>query len=182
MVRGGWMLYAEVSNSMCKVSGIWPSHESGSILRKMARYLRQIESNSAKKCSLILDRGSPIANFGIYPMENPKGNLRNKICAPISPAIRRTASQPNADFNSPHSPVCKRCALGCPCKNKFHSGSKTGGIYTTEVISGAGVSRIFAPGIDSSSSAMMSSACPAKMRDMRRVRVPCKSPLVTMSS
>ena len=63
--------------------------------------------------------------FGAYAIVNPSGNLRNRIWIPKSPETIRTASHPKPPFNSPHSPVCKICALGCPSKKRFHSARET---------------------------------------------------------
>src|SRR5262245_33499840 len=112
------MLCGEVSSFQFQVPGFWSSHESGSILRKMAWLDLQTESISDK-------RDGSIFALGIYPRVKPKGNLRNKICAPKLPVTILTGLHPNADFNSPHSPVWRRWALRCGEMNWFQSVKET---------------------------------------------------------
>src|SRR4030095_5276590 len=62
-------------------------------------------------------------------MVNPSGSLRNKICTPSSsPFTIRTGSHTKLDFNSPHSPVCNKCALGWVARNRFQSDRETMGM------------------------------------------------------
>src|SRR5215216_6989011 len=79
--------------------------ESGSIFRQMARRRLDTESTSCQKELLFSKSNSLNIGFGIYPIENPNGSLRNKTCTPTPPLIMRTGSHPKPDFNSPHSPV-----------------------------------------------------------------------------
>src|SRR5258706_6570387 len=102
----------------------------------MARFLRQTASISGQKVPdggrWTLDgpvrstvNGPPSRGFGMYATVNPSGSLRNKICTPTGPETRRTTSQPNPSFSSPHSAVWRTCTSGYFAKYSRHSSNET---------------------------------------------------------
>ena len=102
------------------------SQVSSSNLQNIEWLFLQTKSISFQSWFSIADKGFlQMGPFGIYPIVKPNGSVRNKICTPTLPLIMRTGFHPNADFNSPHSPVWRRWTLGCWERKLFQSVRET---------------------------------------------------------